>query len=405
MASSDIFHSNVLGANASGTDSSLNSPSLRLNVADVSAQFSLEYYNTMSRNPDHLHGFYGKQSQVVHSVEGDLDAPICTTLESIHARIQSMGYAGSRIIVESIDAQASLNGGIFVLTTGNMKFKNGSCKKFVQSFFLAEQPNGYYVLNDCFRFIESVNTPSTPVPATASTATAQAPKTSAPVQETKAVPAPAVQKKEPEASPVKEKAKEPVPAPQKETKSERSEPAKEKKPQQPKKTEEKPSAPSSWASLAAGRTEMWQSGVVAPSKGPIASVATEQPKEARRENAPARTFTTKSAAGAERREGGRREGNRSPRVDSNKAPMDFTRSVFIRNLGSNPEAAALRKVLEAIGPITGFDLNGFKGQAFVEFETAEMAISAINGKYQFSGNPLSIEARRPAAPRAPRNRE
>lgn len=53
----------------------------RLNVADVSSQFNLEFYNTMSRQPEHLHGFYGKQSQMVHSVEGDLEAPICTTLE------------------------------------------------------------------------------------------------------------------------------------------------------------------------------------------------------------------------------------------------------------------------------------------------------------------------------------
>jgi len=85
-AAEHIYHASSLKAAATATlgshdSASLNSPSNRLNVSDVSGQFSLEYYNTMSRQPEHLHGFYGKQSQMVHSLEGDLDAPICTTLE------------------------------------------------------------------------------------------------------------------------------------------------------------------------------------------------------------------------------------------------------------------------------------------------------------------------------------
>lgn len=82
-AAEQIYHNASL-KNVSATSADSNaygSGSARLNVADVSSQFNLEYYNTMSRQPDHLHGFYGKQSQMVHSVEGDLEAPICTTLE------------------------------------------------------------------------------------------------------------------------------------------------------------------------------------------------------------------------------------------------------------------------------------------------------------------------------------
>lgn len=85
-AAEQIYHNTSLKNSSASSAAPIDtnaysSASARLNVADVSSQFNLEYYNTMSRQPDHLHGFYGKQSQMVHSAEGDLEAPICTTLE------------------------------------------------------------------------------------------------------------------------------------------------------------------------------------------------------------------------------------------------------------------------------------------------------------------------------------
>ena len=38
-----------------------------------------------------------------------------------------------------------------------MSNRGGPWKKFVQTFFLAEQPNGYFVLNDTFRFLKEEN--------------------------------------------------------------------------------------------------------------------------------------------------------------------------------------------------------------------------------------------------------
>lgn len=82
-----MFHNSGLKAPASAASNIDTTSASRLNVADVSSQFNLEYYVTMSRQPEHLHGFYGKQSQMVHSIEGDLEAPICTTLEVQQARL------------------------------------------------------------------------------------------------------------------------------------------------------------------------------------------------------------------------------------------------------------------------------------------------------------------------------
>lgn len=305
----------------------------------------------------------------------------------------AMGYQGARIIVDSIDAQASLNGGIFILTTGNMKLKTGSTKKFVQSFFLAEQPNGYYVLNDCFRFVETNVSAAAPV----------AQKVSEPVQ-----------KPVTEAKKIAEPEKE-VPAPvapvvSESHKEKKSEAVKEQaplekavsKPQPAKKTPSAPAeppkkaAPSSWASLAAGGSDLWQNGIVAPTKAPVVTVSNDAPKEsARRDN------NTRPVAGEKRgdRAGFRGErDNRSPRPE-NKPAQDFSRSVFIRNLGANPDAAALRKVLESVGEITSFDFNSVKSQAFVEFQTAQIAVAAVNGKISFNGATLNIDHRRPAGQR------
>lgn len=53
-----------------------------------------------------------------------------------------------------MDAQASAAGGIIIQVIGEMSNRGEPWKKFVQTFFLAEQPNGYFVLNDIFRFLK-----------------------------------------------------------------------------------------------------------------------------------------------------------------------------------------------------------------------------------------------------------
>jgi len=58
------------------------------------------------------------------------------------------------VFIHSVDAQSSANGGIIIQVIGQMSNKDENWRKFVQTFFLAEQPNGYFVLNDIFRFLK-----------------------------------------------------------------------------------------------------------------------------------------------------------------------------------------------------------------------------------------------------------
>lgn len=68
------------------------------------------------------------------------------------------------------DSQFSLNGGVIVLVTGYLTGDDKVRRKFTQTFFLAPQQHGYFVLNDIFKYLDVVpdnvveSTPEAPVP-------------------------------------------------------------------------------------------------------------------------------------------------------------------------------------------------------------------------------------------------
>lgn len=56
--------------------------------------------------------------------------------------------------INTVDAQKSYKEGLTVLVTGCLTGNDNSKRKFVQSFFLAPQDNGCFVLIDVFRYVE-----------------------------------------------------------------------------------------------------------------------------------------------------------------------------------------------------------------------------------------------------------
>lgn len=81
-----------------------------------------------------------------------LDLTFCT--QEIHQKITSLGFENCKVFIHSVDAQSSADGGIIIQVIGEMSNRGEDWRKFVQTFFLAEQPNGYFVLNDIFRFLK-----------------------------------------------------------------------------------------------------------------------------------------------------------------------------------------------------------------------------------------------------------
>ncbi|PFH49560.1 hypothetical protein AMATHDRAFT_76120 [Amanita thiersii Skay4041] len=137
------------------TNLSTSSSSIHQNVvpSEVGWQFVPQYYTFVNKHPNRLHCFYTKQSTFTHGTEGE-DSKPCYGQHEIHQKITSIGFQDCKVFIHSVDAQSSANGGIIIQVIGEMSNHGDQWRKFVQTFFLAEQPNGYFVLNDIFRFLK-----------------------------------------------------------------------------------------------------------------------------------------------------------------------------------------------------------------------------------------------------------
>lgn len=74
--------------------------------------------------------------------------------QAIRIKIKSLNYEEYTAEIKTADAQESFEKGVIVLVTGCLTGKDNVGRKFTQTFFLAPQENGYFVLNDVFRYIE-----------------------------------------------------------------------------------------------------------------------------------------------------------------------------------------------------------------------------------------------------------
>ena len=65
----------------------------------------------------------------------------------------SLNFTG--IEIKTAYSLESWNAGVLVMVSGSVQVKNFiSRRKFVQTFFLAPQEKGYFVLNDIFHFMD-----------------------------------------------------------------------------------------------------------------------------------------------------------------------------------------------------------------------------------------------------------
>ncbi|KAL4886348.1 hypothetical protein BJY04DRAFT_101082 [Aspergillus karnatakaensis] len=118
---------------------------------EVGWYFVEQYYTNMSRSPDKLHLFYSRRSQLVFGTEAE-SVPVAVGQKAIQEKIKQLDFQDCKVRVLNVDAQASFDN-ILVSVIGEISNKQEPSRKFVQTFVLAEQPNGYYVLNDVFRYL------------------------------------------------------------------------------------------------------------------------------------------------------------------------------------------------------------------------------------------------------------
>ncbi|KAI5845191.1 hypothetical protein DFP73DRAFT_46256 [Morchella snyderi] len=120
---------------------------------EVGWYFVEQYYTTLNKTPERLHLFYNKKSSFVWGTEGEL-LQLATGRTAIQEKIQSYEFKDCKVRVSNVDSQASAENGIVIQVLGEMSNNGLPNRKFSQTFFLAEQPNGYYVLNDIFRYLK-----------------------------------------------------------------------------------------------------------------------------------------------------------------------------------------------------------------------------------------------------------
>lgn len=162
-----------LSTSESGARKGVIAESLNVLTKNMPRCFFMLHSTMLHDAPERLHCFYNKKSTFVHGVEGEVITashgqqvspfiwektlrilrPI-RLIQEIHQKVMSLGFSDCKAYIHHIDAQTSFSGGIVLQVIGEISNNSGPWRKFTQTFFLAEQPNGYFVLNDIFRYLK-----------------------------------------------------------------------------------------------------------------------------------------------------------------------------------------------------------------------------------------------------------
>lgn len=73
-------------------------------------------------------------------------------LQEIHSIVMSLNYTG--VEIKTLHSLESWDNGVLVLASGSVHQKDFNSRTFVQTFFLAPQEKGFFVLNDIFHYID-----------------------------------------------------------------------------------------------------------------------------------------------------------------------------------------------------------------------------------------------------------
>ncbi|KAL0392669.1 UNVERIFIED_CONTAM: Nuclear transport factor 2 [Sesamum radiatum] len=124
---------------------------LPVTAAQVGTYFVGQYYQMLQNQPDFIHQFYSDASTMLR-IDGNT-RETATAMLQIHQLVMSLNYTG--IEIKTAHSLESWNGGVLVMVSGSVHAKdfNGR-KKFIETFFLAPQEKGYFVLNDIFHYVD-----------------------------------------------------------------------------------------------------------------------------------------------------------------------------------------------------------------------------------------------------------
>ncbi|XP_075264516.1 uncharacterized protein LOC142356505 [Convolutriloba macropyga] len=150
-------------------------PPQKLDSKVVGQHFVAQYYGVLQKSPAHLHRFFKEESTFAHqaltSTGRELVEVPAQEEALLQEKINKLYPSEAAVDVLNVDTQPSMNGGIIVQVTGALRLvsSHSAPRPFAQTFFLAVQPGGFFVLNDILRYTPEVPAPApaVPVPAVA----------------------------------------------------------------------------------------------------------------------------------------------------------------------------------------------------------------------------------------------
>ncbi|XWS64178.1 hypothetical protein CRYUN_Cryun06bG0164100 [Craigia yunnanensis] len=119
----------------------------------IGTAFAKQFYTVLHNDPTQAYKFYLDLSVLSRPDPNGVMKSV-TTVKDINELILSSDYQSYKAEISFADAQFSYANGVFVVVTGSLIGKDDVRRKFTQSFFLAPQEGGYYVLNDVFRYVD-----------------------------------------------------------------------------------------------------------------------------------------------------------------------------------------------------------------------------------------------------------
>ncbi|KAK3340982.1 hypothetical protein B0H65DRAFT_278003 [Neurospora tetraspora] len=457
----NVNHSDQYAASSSTTEAPATTSTTSQNQNqtlpkdEVGWYFVEQYYTTLSKNPEKLHLFYGKKSQFVYGQEAEISS-VSYGRQGIQERIKGLDFQDSKVRISNVDSQGS-GDNIVIQVIGETSSKGAEPKKFVQTFVLAQQPSGYFVLNDMLRYIKEEVEEEVEEPAQEAAA---APEEEAPAQpeapvEAAAEPVEEAKQPEPEAAeldastvdqkleevaeeetpaaePVEaaaepvEEAKQPEPeatpeqAPEPEKVIEEITREEVKKPEEPKapsptpapvaapaaappaaepEKPKEPPKPKTWANLVA--VAAGPKPVVPLTKAATPAVPAQTraaaPAAAQQPAAAPQATETAAAPKEQANEWQTAETKRQSRPQSMAASAEKeTAMAYIKYVTDKVKEEELKGLLSSFGELVYFDINRTKNCAFVEFKTQAGYNAAVAANpHTVNGENIVVEQRRP----------
>ncbi|OAY67328.1 putative G3BP-like protein [Ananas comosus] len=123
----------------------------QVSAVQVGTFFVGQYYNILQQQPSLVHQFYNEASTMMRIDGGASEA--ATGMMQIHSLIMSLNF--TRIEIKTANFLNSWGDGVLVMVSGLVQAREYNARRnFVQTFFLAPQEKGYFILNDMFHFLD-----------------------------------------------------------------------------------------------------------------------------------------------------------------------------------------------------------------------------------------------------------